>query len=183
MKRCFIVASLAALALSAGAALAGTQTFSCGGNHYLRNGGAEIITSAFAIRNHDPKFPATLMRLTIRNIDGNVIYDAGPAIGVPYPLSFDFPVAYPNGKDITVVPPLGATALRTNQIWGNSPVPNSAGGPEMGQLITLWIVVSKEGSPDALAVGASQRVRSRDLSTGREDTVDSNTIDCRLVNP
>jgi hypothetical protein len=161
MKLGLAVASLATLALSAGATLASTQTFSCGMNHYVRNGGAEI-----------------------RDLDGNAVYDAGPAIGIPYPLSQDFPNAYPGGKDITVVPPLGAMYLRTNQIWGNFGLPPDIGGPEKGQVLTVWIVVSKQGPRNALAVGASQRIRSRIASSGAEtDTRDTSATECQVVVP
>jgi hypothetical protein len=178
------VASFTALALSAGATLASTQTFSCGMNHYVRNGGAEMITSAFTIRNRDAMYPATVMRVTFRDIDGNVVYDAGPAIGIPYPLSLDFPNAHPNGRDTAIVPPLSATYLRTNQIWGNYALPPEVGGPEMGQVLSVWIVVSKEGPRNTVAVGASQRIRSRNVSTGQEtDTRDTSATDCQLVTP
>ncbi len=186
MKWSRAFASLVALALSAGSALAATQTFSCGMNHYVRNGGAEMITSAFTVRNHDAVNPATLMRVTIRDIDGNVVYDAGPATGIPFPRSEDFPNAYPvpPGKDITTVPPLGATYLRTNQIWGNNGLPPDVGGPEKGQVLTVWIVVSKDGPRNALAVGASQRIRTRNSITGAEtDTRDTTGAECQAVVP
>ena len=184
MRRLTAIAALFALALCAGATQAATQTFVCGMNHYVRNGGAEMISSAFTIRNHDAMHAATMLRVTIRDIDGNPVYDAGPAIGIPYPLNLDFPGAYPNGKDITIAPPLGATYLRTNQIWGNNSLPAEVGGPEKGQVLTVWIVVSKEGPRNALAVGASQRVRTRNPSTGTEaDTRDTSGADCQVVVP
>lgn len=186
MESRLVFALLAALALSAGAAQAATQTFACGMYHFVRNQNTEMITSAFTVRNHDAKFPATLMRVTIRNIDGQIVHDSGPAIGIPHPLSFEFPNAHPNGRDTALVPPLGTTYLRTNQIWGNAPLPSEVGGAEMGQLMTAWIVVSKAGPPHALAVTASQRVRTLSATPtgGREtDTRDSTATECQIVIP
>lgn len=178
------LASLAVLALGATSSLAATMTYTCGMNHYVRSGGTEMVTSAFTIRNRDTVYPATVMRLTIRDLDGNVVYDAGPLTSTPLPLNQDFPVAYPGGKDITVVPPLGAIYLRTNQIWGNFNLPSEVGGGEKGQMLTGWIVVSKEGPRSALLVTALQRARARNATTGLEgDTRDSNGGECQLVLP
>jgi hypothetical protein len=45
-------------------------------------------------------------------------------------------------------------------------------------------VVSKEGPRNTVAVGASQRIRSRNVSTGQEtDTRDTSATDCQLVTP
>jgi hypothetical protein len=186
MKAWFAFASFVALELSAGVTQAATQTFSCGMYHFVRNQNTEMITSAVVIRNLDAMFPATVMQITLRDIDGKIVHDSGPAVGIPHPRSFDFPNAHPNGRDMTAVPPLGTSFLRSSQIWGTGPLPLEVGGPEMGQLLTAWIVVSKQGPRNALAVTASERVRSLAATPGglREtDTRDNRATECQAVVP
>lgn len=170
------------LGLAAGLSYAATQSFECGLNHYVRSGGAELVTGTISVRNSDHIYPATILRLTVRDGDGNLAHESGPGTTTPLPLNTDFPVAHPGGKDITRVPPGGAVYLRSNHIWGNSGLPSGAAGNEIGQLMSATIVVDKEGPKKALSVNATQRMRTRTSSAGgsfvEADTRATSTVAC-----
>lgn len=178
-----VLASLTALALAPILASAATQTFQCGMNHYIRAGGSEIVTGTITVRNTDLTHTATIQRLTIRDGNGNVLHDSGPLTPLPLPLNTDFPNTAPLGKDITHVPPGGAVYLRSNHLWGNNGLPSGAAGNEAGQLMSASVVVTKEGQKSALAVHATQRLRTRAAGSTpgsfiETDTRASSTLAC-----
>jgi hypothetical protein len=157
------------------AATAVTQVFHCGMNHYVRSGGTELVSSSIGVRNADLTHPATILRLTIRDGEGNVIHDSGPATANPLPLNTDFASTYPSGKNITIVPPGGAVYLRSNHLWGNNGLPTGAPGNETGQMLNATLVVTKEGFRNALSVNSSQRMRSRTAGTTPGSFVETDT--------
>jgi len=160
-----------------------TQTLVCGGAHHIRNGGAEMVSTAYNFRNADLVNPMTVERVTIRNVFGVVVHDSGPAAGVPHPLNTDFAVPL----DITVVPPGGAYYLRTGMIWGVFGLPVASGNNEAGQSMTATIQVSKVGKKELAIVGANTRARERiTLPTGvvNEGAERSRTsISCEVLGP
>jgi hypothetical protein len=80
-------------------------TYSCGLAHYLRPEFSEIRFSLILVRNVDPDNSATIERITIRDVHGNVVHDSGPRTGMPHPLNTDFSPAL----DVTVAPPAPLT--------------------------------------------------------------------------
>lgn len=153
-----VPAALAALALVPAIAAASPQSFHCGLSHYLRSGGTEIVGGVLAVRNADAANPAAILRLTIRDSDGNVVHDSGPQTGIPLPLNTDFPAAFPAGKDISRVAPGGSAYLRTGHLWGTGSLP---AGNEVGQALSATVVVAKEGPKGAINVSSTQRIRTR----------------------
>ncbi|HKQ30028.1 MAG TPA: hypothetical protein VJS66_01975 [Burkholderiales bacterium] len=134
-----------------------TQTFVCGAAHHVRQGGAEMISTALNFRNGDLVNPMTIDRITIRNVFGVVVHDSGPAAGVPHPLNTDFAVPL----DITVTPPGASYYLRTGMIWGNFGLPVASGNNEAGQAMSVTIQVSKEGKKELMLIGGNVRARER----------------------
>lgn len=162
------------------AALAATQTFHCALSHYVRSNGTEMVSGSLAVRNADGVHPATILRLTIRDSDGVVLHDSGPALGTALPLNTDFPVSAPTGKDITRVPSSGSVYLRTGHLWGNNPLP---AGNEVGQQLAATLVVAKDGNKGALTATSTQRMRTRAAggtpgSFVELDTRATNTLPC-----
>jgi hypothetical protein len=168
--------SALSLALAPAAVLAApkTQTLSCNVAHFVRAGGTEMRSASIAVRNNDLSNPATIERITIRNVFGAVVHDSGPAAGVLIPLNTDFAVPL----DITTVPSGASYYLRTNHIWGNNSLPAADGGNEAGQAMTAVVQVSKEGKEDLLVVRTRPRSRERIItpagaSEGAERSSDS----------
>jgi len=134
-----------------------TETFTCNAVHYVRKNVAELRSTSILIRNADLVNSATIERLTIRNVFGNVVHDSGPAAGVPIPLNTDFSP----DLDITVVPPGASYYLRTNNIWGNNGLPVSAGNNQAGQFMSVTVQVSKKGKKSLIYVSTRPRARER----------------------
>jgi hypothetical protein len=130
----------------------------CTISHFVRNAGTNLRSAVLVFNNGDLENSVTIDRLTIRTFFGTVVHDSGPAVGILHPTNTDFPVAAPNGVDITVVPPGGNFYLRTNHIWGNSGLPT---GNEQGQSMSAVVEFSKEGNPDLFVVEAFLRGRQR----------------------
>jgi hypothetical protein len=152
---------LAAVLAMPALAQAGIEKFQCGMTHFIRSGGTEMASSSISVRNADPMHPATIVQLTIRNGEGTVVHESGPATGIPLPLNTDFPASFPAGKDVTVVPPGGVMYLRSNHIWGNNGLPSGAAGNEAGQSLSATVMVAKEGRRSTLFVTVSPRIRTR----------------------
>jgi hypothetical protein len=166
-----LVASLAAPAL----AQASTEKFQCGMTHFIRSGGTEMVSSSISVRNADPMYPATIVQLTIRNGEGTVVHESGPAAGTPLPLNTDFPISFPGGKDITVVPPGGVVYLRSNHVWGNNGLPTGAAGNEAGQSLSATVAVAKDGRRSNLFVTVSPRIRTRAAGSTPGSFVETDT--------
>lgn len=185
----WVLLSLAAASTAADAAAAdrerpthtATQLFHCGMTHFVRNAGTEIASTTITVRNADSFNSATIERLTVRDGQGRVLLDAGPAAGIALPLNTDFPFTAA-GTDITQVPPGGTVYLRSNHIWGNDGLPPlNAAGNEVGQSLSATVQVAKPGRRNLVFVQATPRIRSRRLDNGvaREtDTLASASVPC-----
>ena len=176
MKR-FAALAFVSLAAVPSYSLAGVQAVSCPGTHFVRDGGREMRSTVIGLRNTDLENPATIERLTIRNAFGQIVHDSGPATVTPHPINFSFP----DGLDITVVPPGASYFLATSNIWGLNSIP---GGDAQGFTMSITVESSKEGKPDLLKVGTRLRSRERfdaPLREGAERS--SNTGTCAEVKP
>ncbi len=134
---------LSGLLLVPTAAWAGTKKVACIAPHYLATPG-HIRWTALVFSNSDLVNPATIERITVRNINGVVLSDTGPAS----PDLLDHPLG-PGGTDITVVPPGGARTATTVTLFGSNNLP---GGRETGIPMTVVVEWSKEGNPDRFFV-------------------------------
>jgi len=158
-KTIWLSALSLALAPAAVPAAPRTQTLACNVSHFVRAGGTEMRSAAILVHNYDSTNPATVERITIRNVFGAVVHDSGPAAGPAIPLNTDFLTPL----DITIVPPGASYYLRTNHIWGNNSLPAADGGNEAGQAMSAVVQVSKEGKEDLLVVRTRPRSRERSL--------------------
>jgi len=180
MKR---IAALAFLGLAAipSLCLAGGSAVACPGAHFVRVGGTEMRSAVISFRNMDLENAATIERITVRNVSGQVVHDSGPATGTPHPPNNSFP----GGLDITVVPPGGGYFLATSDIWGFDSIPG-VGGNSQGFILSIAVESSKEGRPDLLKVGTRLRSRDRFVTpTGFAEGAErsSNTGTCAEVKP
>lgn len=183
--------SLAALLMAPGAQAhdaspPAARAHECGFTHYVRNGGSELVSTTLTVRNADMVNTATIERLTIRNGQGAVVFDAGPAAGQPLPLNTDFPATSPGGLNVTQVAPGGSVYLRSNHIWGNDGLPPlGAAGNEVGQSLSATVLVSKAGRRDLVSVSTTPRMRARRLDGGgsyREfETLASGNTTCQVL--
>jgi len=123
----------------------------CGAFHFIRPG-LEIGTTSINFRNADLENEATIERLTIRDSAGDVVWDSGPATGVPHPLNTD----YVPPRNFTTIPPGASYYIATNHMWDNNVLP---AGNQEGQSLTAVVEYSKRGDPDLLFVGGSLCVR------------------------
>ena len=155
-----LLAALATISLLPAVGQAATLTVHCGMAHYVRNGGTELASTTIAVRNSDPTYAATITSLAIRDGQGRVLLEFGPATA-PLPLNTDLPLTYPGGRDITQVPPGGSVYLRSNHIWGHNGLPSGDAGNEVGQLMTATLVISKEGPRSHITVSTTPRIRER----------------------
>jgi hypothetical protein len=162
-----IALCLSTICLFPAYSFAGNAAVACPAGHAFLAGNAEFRTTGISFRNLDLVNTTTIERITIRNVFGQIVHDSGPAIGVQHPLNTDFPVEYPTGLDITVVPPGAAYYLMTNQIWGVASVPGSSNS--QGFTLTVTVEYSKDGKTDLLLVGS--RVRSRDVVVNPNGTL------------
>jgi len=133
------------------------RTVGCGGFHIVRANG-EMFSSNISIRNQNPAESVTLERITIHDIFGNVVFDAGAAAGAPIPPNTDLVPAL----DVTVVPPHANYYLSTKHIWGLGPLP---AGNQNGFNLSWAVQYSTQGRSDLVAVVGSNIVRQR-IQTG-----------------
>ncbi len=159
MRRTLLILVSALLVLPSTVHAAQTSKVMCGGFHLVRSTptGQELFSTAYSFRNGSLEAPLTILRLTIRNFFGSVIWDSGPAAPTPHPLNTDFPAP---GVDITTVPPGATYYLGTNHIWGVNDV-TGPDGPGQGNSISALIEYSTESKRDPVVIGASLRVRQR----------------------
>lgn len=61
-----------------------TGTLACGGNHFTRDGGTELHTTSYSLRNYASKGTITIESVTIYDASGTVIYDSESS-GFPGP--------------------------------------------------------------------------------------------------
>jgi hypothetical protein len=61
-----------------------TGTLACGGNHFTRDGGAELHTTSYSLRNYASEGTITIESVTIYDAIGTVIYDSESS-GFPGP--------------------------------------------------------------------------------------------------
>jgi hypothetical protein len=61
-------------------------TLACGGNHFTRDGGAELHTTTYSLRNYASEGTITIESVTIYDASGSVIYDSESS-GFPAPRS------------------------------------------------------------------------------------------------
>jgi len=134
------------LALLPTYSFAGGGTVVCSAAHFVRAGGSELRSTAITLSNLDLANLATIERITIRNVYGEVVHDSGPATGQPHPANTDF--APP--LDITVVPPGANYYLWTPHIWGFNSIPPQIGedpisAAQGGFTMSATVQFSKEG--------------------------------------
>ena len=89
MKRALWIL-LVALLVAPPSADAKTFKVLCGGFHFVRAMGSEILTTSYSIRNGNLDDPVTIRRLTIRNLFGAVVWDSGEGTPTDHPLNTDF---------------------------------------------------------------------------------------------
>ena len=61
-----------------------TGTLACGGNHFTRDGGAELHTTTYSLRNYASEGTITIESVIIYDASGTVIYDSESS-GFPGP--------------------------------------------------------------------------------------------------
>jgi hypothetical protein len=181
MKR-LVALCLGSLALIPAYSIARDGAVVCGGTHFVRVGGTELRSTTIGFRNLDLVHPTTIERITIRNSLGEVVHDSGPEIGVPHPRSTAFPEDFPDGFDITVVPPGANYGFQTNDIWGSNNIPLSPGRlANYGQDLAFTIEFSKRGKRELFMISASSRSRDRLPSGGQGAERSRNGNECREV--
>ena len=152
------------IAVTGGSAVAddSRRTVACGGFHLVRTnasiGLSEMFETSIGVRNQNSDDAVTIERITIHDVFGNVVYDAGQAVGVAFPLNTDFSPPL----NITVVPANGNYYLFTRHIWGLQPIP---AGNQNGFSVTIAVQYSTSGKADRVVVAASNVVRQR-IQTG-----------------
>jgi hypothetical protein len=170
------LAAAVAASLLPAMAHAATDVYQCGMTHFVRNAGTEMVSTTLSVRNADSVYAATVLQLTIRDGEGNVVHESGPATATPLPLNTDFPTTFPGGKNITVVPPGGMVYLRSNHIFGNNGLPGGAAGNELGQSLSASVTVAKEGRKGALFVSMTPRIRTRSPGPTAGSFVETTTL-------
>jgi hypothetical protein len=134
------------------------RTVECGGFHLVRVNApanlSEVFTTNISVRNRNPHESVSIERITIHDIFGNPVFDAGAAAGSEIPLNTDLTPPL----DVTVVPPDASYYLSTKHIWGLLPLPT---GNQNGFNLSLRIQYSTSGRSDLVAVVGSNVVRQR----------------------
>jgi hypothetical protein len=136
---------------SEGEATARKGVVRCGGSNHLRQGGTEIHTTNYNLRNFDPAQPVTIDRLRFFDATGAVLFDSAGG-GLP---PADNGVLGPANN---VLNPNQTAQFRSNDI-----LPFLQGNARPIQAEIEW-----SASKDALtlAVGITRLVRRRDPATG-----------------
>lgn len=161
MKR-VVALCFSSLALLPAYSFAGGGTVVCGAVHFVLAGGTQLRSTVISLRNLDLVNPTAVERITIRNAFGDVVHDSGPATGREHPRNTDFSEDFPDGLDITVVPPGANYYLATTHIWGSNNVPPQGGRlSSTGQSLAATVEFSKEGKGALFVVGGSIRARDR----------------------
>jgi hypothetical protein len=110
-----------------------TKTFAFKAVHAFRVSGTELIYTVIGIRNLDLFNSMEIRRLMLRNHEGIVLSDTGPATANAHPVNTDFSPSL----NITVVPPGGAGYLNTAMLFGIAALSTAQDGFAMTGLIQI----------------------------------------------
>lgn len=146
-------------------------TVVCGGVHFVRAAGTEARSTVINLRNLNLVTEATVERITVRNTNGQVVHDSGPAAGTQHPANTDFS----SPLDITHVPPGASYYLATTHLWQSDQLPLD---PQMGQSLGITVQFSTVDNPALFVVEANSR--TRDTAAPRAERARDSSVCTRL---
>jgi hypothetical protein len=168
-----LAAALSSIAFTAhadrgeGAATARQGTIRCGGNNFLRLGGAEIQFASWVFRNFDSSQDITINRMRIFDATGAVLLDSAAST---LPLSDEGNIGPGNNV-------LGPN--QTTQFDSNTLIPFLAQTNRPVQLELQWSAAKAALTLDGITVRVS---RQRDPSTGAQLAERGrHAVECRTI--
>ena len=172
---CGCVTALGALVPSSAAASRGVTI--CEFAHFWRHvedpERRELGTTFLTFMNTDLDHEANILRLTIRDLYGEVVFDGGPKSAANQALPKNMKVNLPDGLDISVIPPGATYFINSRDFFGIFPIASTedalTGDNERGFTMQVRVEFKKKGPAKRFVVSAHSKFRNLPGPTNNPD--------------